>query len=39
LYIIMQYKGKHPPPQIDADKDSVFWLANLHPSSIQVEKK
>jgi hypothetical protein len=24
LYIIMQYKGKHPPPQIDADKDSVF---------------
>jgi hypothetical protein len=25
--------------QIDADKDSVFWLVNLHPSSIQVEKK
>jgi hypothetical protein len=25
--------------QIDADKDSVFWLVNLHPSSIQVERK
>jgi hypothetical protein len=25
--------------QIDADKDSVFWLANFHPSSIQVGKK
>ena len=25
--------------QIDADKDSVFWLVNLHPSSIQVGKK
>jgi hypothetical protein len=47
LYIIMQYKGQHPPllpkmslacscyylhSQIDADKDSVFWLVNLHPS-------
>ena len=27
----------HSP--IDADKDSVFWLVNLHPSSIQVERK
>ena len=25
--------------QADADKDSVFWLVNLHPSSIQVERK
>jgi hypothetical protein len=25
--------------QIDADKDSDFWLVNLHPSSIQVERK
>jgi hypothetical protein len=25
--------------QIDADKDSVFRLVNLHPSSIQVERK
>ena len=25
--------------QIDADKDSVFWLVNLHPSFIQVERK
>ena len=25
--------------QIDADKDSVFWLVNLHPSSIQAERK
>jgi hypothetical protein len=25
--------------QIDADKDSVFWLVNLHPSSIQIERK
>jgi hypothetical protein len=25
--------------QIDANKDSVFWLVNLHPSSIQVERK
>ena len=25
--------------QIYADKDSVFWLVNLHPSSIQVERK
>ena len=25
--------------QIDADKDSFFWLVNLHPSSIQVERK
>ena len=25
--------------QIDADKDSVFWLVNLHLSSIQVEGK
>ena len=25
--------------QIDADRDSLFWLVNLHPSSIQVERK
>jgi hypothetical protein len=25
--------------QIDADRNSVFWLVNLHPSSIQVERK
>jgi hypothetical protein len=25
--------------QIDADRDSVFWLVNLHPSSIQDERK
>ena len=29
----------HLHAQIDDDKDSVFWLVNLHPSSIQVERK